>query len=98
MEHAQEEDLLTLLLRVSQEIRAYSTTQVLVLSFPNESVLISEYDPDLVTMKREKITRFPVSTIAYGNRHTEVAPPTPPPPPSECVFPRELQRDVVYLC
>jgi hypothetical protein len=28
MEHAQEEDLLTLLLRVSQEIRAYSTTQV----------------------------------------------------------------------
>jgi hypothetical protein len=29
MEHAQEEDLLTLLLRVSQEIRAYSTTQVL---------------------------------------------------------------------
>jgi hypothetical protein len=28
MEHAQEEDLLTLLLRVSQAIRAYSTAKV----------------------------------------------------------------------
>jgi hypothetical protein len=50
MEHAQEEDLLTLLLRVSQEIRAYSTTQVLGPSLPNES----ECDLDSVTMKLTK--------------------------------------------
>jgi hypothetical protein len=51
MEHAQEEDLLTLLLRVSQEIRAYSTTQVLGPFLPNESALIYECDPDPETMQ-----------------------------------------------
>jgi hypothetical protein len=55
MEHAQEEDLLTLLLRVSQEIRAYSTTQVPTCSsFPNESELIYECDPDPETMTLTK--------------------------------------------